>query len=129
MMNQKYGKLLNTTEDIRWVQTEPFCFDFIKESDGITEITPNGSYLEGTTLNREQIYIFMTRPMKLHKGVAHFNTDIVVVGDSVENEKLMGLECKGGVLDLLFMPDRMKINLSKEGGYRRRGLRVNLLHS
>ena len=117
MMNQKYGKLLNTTEDIRWVQTEPFRFDFIKESDGITEITPNGSFLEGITLNREQIYILMTRPIKMQKGVVHFNTDIVVVGDSVANEKLMGIECKGGVLDLLFMPDRMKIDLSGNGEY------------
>ena len=32
MQSENYGKVLHTSEEIRWVQTEPFCFDFIKES-------------------------------------------------------------------------------------------------
>ena len=30
MQSENYGKVLHTSEEIRWVQTEPFCFDFIK---------------------------------------------------------------------------------------------------
>lgn len=38
MQSENYGKVLLTSEEIRWVQTEPFCFDFIKESKGSTAL-------------------------------------------------------------------------------------------
>lgn len=112
-----YGKLTNQTDEIRWVQSDTFHFDFIKENDGITEITPGESFLEGTDLHGKHIYLYMSQAFQMHIGVAHFNTDIVVYGNDVAGEKLSGLRFTGGVLGLLFMPDRLDIDMTAENGF------------
>lgn len=118
MQSENYGKVLHTSEEIRWVQTEPFCFDFIKESKGSTTLFPVDDYLEGITLDNRHISMYMTRAMQVHEGVAHFNTDIVIKGKQGENRKLIGLQFTGGVLGLLFRPDKLNIDMTKRGNYK-----------
>ena len=118
MKTSNYGKLLNTNEEVRWVQDELFCFDFIKESNGVVEIAPNGSYLEGLTLDQKYIYIYMTKSFQMPGNKAHVNTDIVVVGNSIHEQKLMGIQFTGGILGLLFWPDRLDIDLLENGEYK-----------
>ena len=116
MQSAEYGKVVGA-EEIRWAQPKPFHFDFIKENKGITEIVPTCDFLEGITLDRQQVYLYMTLPMQLHEGVTHFNTDVVIVGRNVKERKITGLQFTGGTLGLLFMPDRLDIDMTEKGDY------------
>lgn len=112
-----YGKLVNQANEIRWAQSDTFHFDFIKENDGTTEIAPKENFLEGIDLGGKHIYMYMSRAFRAHRGVAHFDTDIVIYGNDVAGQKLSGLRFTGGVLGLLFMPDGMDIDMTAEDGF------------
>ena len=91
MKTSNYGKLLNTTEEVRWVQAEPFGFDFIKESNGVVEIAPNGSYLEGLTLDQKYIYMYMTKSFHMPGNIAHGNFTSISPEDANVAVNLMNL--------------------------------------
>lgn len=111
MEQNNYGKITDTMADVRFVQYgDGYSFDFINENKGEIIIKPDGDYIKCHTLGGKFMYIFGKDEFVLNQGLCHYNTDVFILGLELEDRNYAGLRFSGGILEKLFMPNKLEID-------------------
>ena len=110
-----YGKITEIDDDVRIIQYgEGFSFDFIKETNGNAQITPQDNFIHSHTMSGEDLYIYKKEPFELRPGICHYQSDVYLLGKEIENQSCVGIRFTGGILAKLFIPNKLEMEMRQE---------------